>query len=234
MGELFVIHMDKWYQGDKGKTIQVLFNVNLSLGENQFVSVMGESGAGKSTLVRVISGIEKPSKGQVFMEGEDTKNWEFKDWKKRRTIVQAVFQDATGSMNPHQTIYANVEKGLICLTKLCKRERKERILSIMDLLGLKETLLKVPVRVLSGGEQRRFALLRALVILPRYLILDEVLSGLDLVSKNQVILFLKNYRAQYPCGMLMITHSAADAYELSDAIYLMENGRITKEAKKKG
>lgn len=234
MGKLEVIHLDKWYSAKKHKAVQILANVSLSLPDTQFVSVMGESGVGKSTLVRIISGIEKPSKGKVLAEGEGTEDWNFKDWKKHRTMIQAVFQDAAGSMNPHQSVYANVEKGLICLTALDKKARKERIFSIMDLLGLKEALLKTPVKVLSGGEQRRFSLLRALVILPKYLILDEVLSGLDLVSKNQVILLLKNYRTRYPCGVLMITHSLSDAYALSDRIYLMEHGTITKEARKKG
>lgn len=234
MGKLELTNIDKSYPANNHKMIQVLSNVSLSLEENEFITIMGESGVGKSTLVRIASGIEKPSKGKVLLEGKDTQKWKFGDWKKHRTEVQAVFQDAAGSMNPGQSIYANVEKSLICLTALDKRARKERILTVMELLGLKEDLLKVPVRVLSGGEQRRFALLRALVILPRYLILDEVLSGLDLVSKSQVAAFLKNYRTQYSCGVLMITHSLPDAYALSDRICLMEYGRITQEARKRG
>lgn len=234
MGKLELTNIYKNYPGNSHRIIQVLSDVSLSLEEHQFITVMGESGVGKSTLVRIVSGVEKPSQGKVLLEGEDTQRWRFGDWKKHRTQVQAVFQDAAGSMNPGQSIYANVEKSLICLTSLDKKARKERILSVMELLGLKEALLKVPVKVLSGGEQRRFSLLRALVVLPRYLILDEVLSGLDLVSKSQVVAFLKNYRTQYPCGVLMITHSISDAYALSDRIYLMENGTITREGKKGG
>jgi ABC-type dipeptide/oligopeptide/nickel transport system ATPase subunit len=102
----------------------------------------------------------------------------------------------------------------------------------MDKLGLSKELLKRSVVNLSGGEQRRVALIRALAVKPKILVLDEVTSGLDKESKMKVMDLLKTYRLNFQCSILLITHDCEVAYELSDKLLLLENGKITKKAER--
>lgn len=99
----------------------------------------------------------------------------------------------------------------------------------MSLVGMDKKLLKVPTKQLSGGEQRRLSLLRALSVHPKYLVLDEVLGGLDLISQNSVLGLLEAYHKEYRFGCLLITHHKAGAYRISDKVLVMKNGRIARE-----
>ena len=88
-----------------------------------FTSLVGESGSGKSTLARLLVGLEAPDQGAIFLDGEDTSGWSTEDWRKRRTKLQAVFQDASGTLNPMRSVRSNVEEAMVNLTSLSKRQR---------------------------------------------------------------------------------------------------------------
>ena len=215
MDGLIAEHISKTYAGAHGLSFAALRDVSLHLEPGSFTSLVGESGSGKSTLARLLVGMEPPDQGTISLDGEDTSGWNAENWRKRRTKLQAVFQDASGTLNPMRSVRSNVEEAMVNLTCLSKRQRRERHLD-------------VPARQLSGGEQRRLSLVRAMSIRPKYLILDEVLSGLDLISADAVMRVLEQYHREFDCAFLLITHDMDSAYRLSDTILTMQAGQIVR------
>ena len=202
MDGLIAENISKTYTGTHGLSFSALRNVSIRLEPGSFTSLVGESGSGKSTLARLLVGLEPPDQGTIFLDGEDTSSCSTEDWRKRRTKLQAVFQDASGTLNP--------------------------IGELMELTHMEERLLEIPARQLSGGEQRRLSLVRAMSIRPKYLILDEVLSGLDLISADAVMHVLEQYHREFDCAFLLITHDMDSAYRLSDTILTMQAGQIVR------
>ena len=220
-------HITHSYRGADGKMFTVLNDVTLSIFSGECVALLGESGSGKSTLARLLLGIEKPNKGNIFLDEKDITLATKAQWRTYRRFVQAVFQDATGTLNSHRSVYQNMEEGLINLTDLNKKERQTEIFQLMELFHMDRSMLKTPARRLSGGEQRRVSLVRALALKPKYLILDEVTSGLDLISTEAVISTLKLYKEHYGCSYMLITHDKSCAYEMANRICVFKNGTIS-------
>lgn len=228
MEDIEVINVSKQYFDTKGNPFRALDRVSFSWSQRENLAVIGESGSGKSTLARLIIGLEKPSEGQIIIKGENSAKWNFSKWREARHKIQAVFQDASGTMNPAYSVYHNVEEALKNLSNLNREQRKKRITDLMDLTNMSLRLLDVPVRQLSGGEQRRLSLLRALSLHPNYLILDEVTSGLDLLSADAVLSVLERYHTEFGCAYLLITHDKQNAYRIADRILEMKKGEIVK------
>lgn len=229
MDKITIENVSKQYKVQDKKDFKALEDINLNLYSGEFISIIGQSGSGKSTLAKIILGLEKPDTGKVLLNGENLERLKRKKAKEVYKDVQAVFQDTNGTLNPKLSVYHNVEEALVNLTKFKLSERKNRILDLMSMVGMNKELLKTNIRNLSGGEQRRLSLLRALAVHPKFLILDEVTSGLDCISQNLVEKLLKRYHEKYQCGYIFITHDKSSAYRLSDRIIFMENGKITRK-----
>ncbi|MGL6198481.1 MAG: ATP-binding cassette domain-containing protein [Lachnospiraceae bacterium] len=232
MEKIEVRNVSKKYIDQKGDSIQVLDHVSLDWKVGENISIIGESGSGKSTLARIVLGIEHPDQGNISLNGQDVTHLNFKKMRINRKILQGVFQDASGTLNSKRTVFQNVEEALCNLTDLCAHNRKKRIGELMEMTQMKQELMEKSVKQLSGGEQRRVALLRVLSLHPQYLVLDEVTSGLDLLSREAVFRVLCQYHQEYGCSYLMMTHQLDLAYRISDKIYKMEKGAFTEAAKK--
>lgn len=226
MGEIVIQNVNQIYHSQTLGDFYALSNINLRLKKGESLAIEGESGSGKSTLARLLIGLERPTSGTVLLDGEDITQWNYHTWKSRRKKIQAVFQDSSGTLNPGRSAFANVEEALINLTGYSRKERKKRILDLMDALHMESGLLDTPVRQLSGGEQRRLSLLRAIAVEPEYLIMDEVTSGLDLISNDAVLTLVENSVKLHCCSCIFITHSRKDAMRISDRIVIMKNGKI--------
>lgn len=228
--EGFIIdEISKIYYDAHDRPFPVLKEVSFSWNKGENIAIVGESGSGKSTLARLLIGIEKPTNGIITLDGDDITRWKASTWRENRKRIQAVFQDASGTLNPARSVYHNVEEALLNLTNLDKAKRREQIGYLMELTHMDEKLLKVPVRQLSGGEQRRLSLLRALSIHPQYLVLDEVTSGLDQISANAVLEVLETYHQEYGCAYLLITHDRQIACRLSHHILEMRKGKFVRQ-----
>lgn len=230
MESIAVDHVTQIYHDDRGRMFTVLKNIQLTWEKGESLALMGESGSGKSTLARLLIGLEPPSSGCILLDGEDTTHWRFGEWRKHRSRLQAVFQDASGTLNPKRSVYRNMEEALLNLTDQTSAQRRETLRELMDYIGLDRALLKTPVRCLSGGEQRRISLLRALAVRPDYLVLDEVTNGLDLISTDAVLSTLEAYRGKFGCSYLFITHDWNLASRLAKRVLVIESGELQKEA----
>lgn len=214
------------------KPVVVLDDVSLCLSPGECVALTGESGSGKSTIARLLLGFEKPRDGRILLDGMDVTTWSARRWRQYRPRIQAVFQDAAGTLNPQRTVYRNMEEGLINLTSLDAAARKKEIFGLMERFHMPQRLLKTPTRQLSGGEQRRASLVRALALRPKYLVLDEVTSGLDAISAKAVLDTLQSYQAGFGCAYLFITHDQDCACRMADRIVHMQKGRLVREGVK--
>lgn len=223
-------HLTKTYRDAQGEPFSPLDHLSLVWEKGHSLALMGESGSGKSTLARLMIGLERPSAGHVFLGGKDTTRWGFRAWQRCRADIQAVFQDAGGTLNPAWSTLKNVEEALVNFTDLSAKQRKQRIVDLMEQTGLPKELLNTPVAKLSGGEQRRLALLRSLSISPEFLILDEVTAGLDLIATEAVLQLLEKYQHEHHCAYLVITHDLQIAARLCEVIYKIEHGKLTKKA----
>lgn len=197
MDRIELDNLTRTYYDAQGETFCALDHATLIWEQGHSIAIMGESGSGKSTLARLMIGLERPSEGRILINGVDTTKWGLREWRKYRGKIQAVFQDAGGTLNPSWSTSKNVEEALVNLTDLSPSQRKNRIAELMEQTGLSKNLLDTPVRRLSGGEQRRLALLRSLSISPEFLILDEVTAGLDLISTEAVLQLLEKYEQEH-------------------------------------
>lgn len=229
MGEIIVENINQVYHSEMLGDFHALSDFSLRLEKGENLAIEGESGSGKSTLARLLIGLEKPTSGRILMDGEDITQWNYSTWRSHRKKIQAVFQDSSGTLNTVRSAFLNVEEALINLTNYNRKERKKRIHDLMDAVHMDHRLLDTPVRLLSGGEQRRLSLLRAIAVEPDYLIMDEVTSGLDLISANAVLNLVENSVKLHCCSCIFITHSRKDAMRISDRMMMMQNGRIVEQ-----
>lgn len=188
---------------------------SLSLEKNKLLAIVGSSGCGKSTLLRIIAGLEESDKGSIIIDNNTvfSKNI-FVEPEKRN--VGMVFQDY--ALFPHMSVYKNIKYAV---HRLSKKERKEKVFEVIEMVGLKDHYNKYPYE-LSGGQQQRVALARSIAQMPSLLLLDEPFSNLDADLKNKIREDVKNIIDTAGITSILVTHDIEDAKYLADNILNME------------
>lgn len=196
-------------------TNHVVKDLNLTVKEGEFLTLLGSSGCGKTTTLRMIAGFEEPTTGSIKVEGESI---EAKEPFERD--VNTVFQ--TYALFPHKTIADNIAYGLK-MKKVPKAEIKQRVAEMMELVQLKDFGNRYPSQ-LSGGQKQRVAIARALINKPKVLLLDEPLGALDLKLRKQMQLELKRLQRKLNITFIYVTHDQEEALTMSDRIAIMHDG----------
>src|SRR2546426_9431176 len=197
-----VKNVRKVYHRDS-QEIPVLDGINLTVQEGEFVALMGPSGSGKTTLLNLIAGIDRPTSGQVVVAGTDVARLsesELAKWRSRH--VGFIFQFY--NLIPVLRAVENVELPLL-LTRLSKRERRERALTALKVVGLADRSGHYP-RQLSGGQEQRVAIARAIVADPGVLVADEPTGDLDARSAEEILALMESLNRDFGKTIIMVTH----------------------------
>lgn len=195
----------------------VIRNVDLEVYEGEFLTLLGSSGCGKTTILRSISGLDHPSKGRVYIDGEDVTELEPPQRK-----VNTIFQNY--ALFPLMTVEENIAFGLK-MKKVPKKEIKKKVKKMLELVHLVGYEKRKP-KDLSGGEQQRVSIARGLINNPKVLLLDEPLSALDLKLRKQMQIELKQLQRKLGVTFIYVTHDQDEALSMSDRIVVLRKGKI--------
>jgi len=207
------------------RTTVALHPTDLRVDEGQSLGLIGESGSGKSTLVRLLLGLDRPSSGQVCVDGrivDATARAHALHWLRRQTGL--VFQDPYASLDPRMSAGQIIAEPLWALD--IPGDHRARVREVLVQVGLAADMADRHPHEFSGGQRQRIALARALVHRPRILVGDEPMSALDVTMRAQILALLAQLRAQEGMTMIIVSHDIGLVQNLSDAVAVMKDGRI--------
>ena len=219
--KLSVRQVERVFSGPKGEKTQALLPVDYQVNENDFITILGPSGCGKSTLLRIVAGLDQPTRGEVWLDG---------------VLVDGpgadrgmVFQSY--DLFPHLTILQNVTLAPIKVKKRKRTEVEKEALELLERVGLVSKKDTYP-RQLSGGQKQRVAIVRALIMHPEVLLLDEITAALDPEMVREVLDVVLAL-AQEGRTMVIVTHEMQFAKAVADRMVFLEGGKIVEEGNPK-
>lgn len=218
MAKLELRNISKKYDSQYHESF-LLANINLTIEEGEFISILGASGCGKTTILRIIAGIIPPDNGSLFVDNVDITRIPIE---KRNFALVA--QEPL--LFPNMNVIENVAFGLK-MKGISKNERLAKAEAILSNLGLKGLERRFPLH-LSGGEQQRTAIARALVVNPKVLLMDEPFSALNEELRVEMTELLHKIHKENSVTIVFVTHFKEEAYLLSDKIAIMSRGKIEK------
>lgn len=228
---LQLIHVSKTFNPGTINEKKALIDLNVSLADGDFATIVGSNGAGKSTMFNAITGAFYVDEGEIILDGEDIT---FKQEHKRSRDIGHLFQDPLLGTAPHMTIEENMSLAYLRASSqkhsfFGRSRKKERTmfreqLSLLD-MGL-ENRMKQPVGLLSGGQRQALTLLMATMVTPKLLLLDEHTAALDPATAEKVLKLTKDIVAERRITCLMVTHNMNQALELGNRTLMMDSGHV--------
>jgi peptide/nickel transport system ATP-binding protein len=223
----------KQYAGDRWfgavRRVAAVRNVSFSVAENEFVALVGESGSGKSTIAKLLVGLERPSNGRILLDGRDLTG---ATRALRSAVVQMVFQDPQSALNPRRRVASIVTQALEASGRVASsEERRERARILLPEVGLPTDFATRFPAQLSGGQRQRINIARALCSLPKLLVADEIVSGLDVSIQAQILALLGRLRSELGFAMLFISHDLSVVRHLCSRVLVMYRGEIVEQGR---
>ena len=218
-------------RGTGGKlSLRAVNNLSLKIFPGETVGLVGESGCGKSTLGYLIMNLLEMTKGEIIFEGHSVAKMSKSERRALRPQIQIVFQDPQSSLNPRFRVEQIVEEPLRLNGWRDRQKRRERVIQLLQKVGLAEEHLKRFPHEFSGGQRQRIAIARALSLNPKLIVLDEPTSALDVSVQAQVLNLLKDLQKEFNLSYLFISHNLAVVRHLSDRVGVMYLGSIVELA----
>ena len=209
-----------------GRRIQAVAGVDLTIESGETLGLVGESGCGKSTTGRTIVQVERPTSGSVAFEGRELTTLGRSELRQLRPAAQMVFQDPVSSLNPRRRILDVVAEPLDVWRRGTRPERRAAAGVMLEAVGLDPAMGRRFPRELSGGQCQRVSIARALVMEPKLLVCDEVVSALDVSVQAQILNLLEDLKDRYGLTVVFIAHDLAVVKNISDRVAVMYLGRL--------
>lgn len=215
--------------GMLGRTVnhvKAVDGISFEVYEGETVSIVGESGCGKSTTGRAILRLEEPTEGSVKFEDIELTSLSKSEMRKKRKDLQIIFQDPYASINPRQTVADILNEAMAIQNSVPKEKRRQRIIELLETVGLNEYQADRYPHEFSGGQRQRIGIARALAVDPKLIICDEAVSALDVSIQAQVLNLLEELQEEYKLTYLFISHDLGVVRHISDRVIVMYLGKI--------
>ena len=212
--------------GPAREWIKAVDGVSVQVAEGETLGIVGESGSGKTTLAKLFLLLERPTAGSLLFDGKAVQTFGRGDLARFRRSVQAVFQDPYSSLNPRMRVDRIVAEPLPADNGASRGMVRERVGEVLELVGLRRDSAGLYPHEFSGGQRQRIAIARALVTYPKFIILDEPVSALDVSIRAQILNLLKGLQERLGLAYVMISHDLAAARYLSTRLAVMYAGKL--------
>jgi oligopeptide transport system ATP-binding protein len=227
------VGLKKYFPATRGFTlgrprgwVRALDGVSVQVAEGETLGIVGESGSGKTTLARLFLLLERPTAGSLLFDGTPAETFSHADLARYRRAVQAVFQDPYSSLDPRMRVEHIVAEPLPRDGGANRTVRRERVFEVLQLVGLRRDSIALYPHEFSGGQRQRIAIARALATTPKFIVLDEPVSALDVSIRAQILNLLKSLQERLGLAYLMISHDLAAARYLATRLAVMYAGQL--------
>ena len=227
---LRVVNLSKSYRTKSGlfgdaRVVHAAKGVSFEIRRGETLGLVGESGSGKSTIARLVTRINEPDEGQIYLGDEDYSAMRGDDLRKQRSRIQMVFQDPFASLNPRRKVGLSIADGPVA-RGVPKAVALEKARALLEMVGLEGKASERLPHEFSGGQRQRIGIARALALDPDVLVADEAVSALDVTVQAQVLKLLEDIKARHNLAMLFITHDLHVAAQVCDRMAVMRRGEI--------
>ena len=227
---LDVRNLKKYFKTSHG-LLHAVDDISFTVDHNKTLGLVGESGCGKTTTGRAVLRLTEPTSGEIFFEGKDICKLSNNEMRKQRKDMQIIFQDPYSSLDPKKTVNQIISEP-ISENKIIrdKWKREDRVLELMEIVGLAERLINTYPHELDGGRRQRIGIARALAMEPKLIVCDEPVSALDVSIQAQILNLLKELQERMGLTYIFITHDLSVVNHFSDEIMIMYLGQIVEKA----
>jgi len=210
--------------------VRAVDGISFEVRRGQTLALVGESGCGKTTTAKLVLRLEQPTGGSISIEGQDIHSLSGQDLRQFRMQVQAVFQDPWSSLSPRMRVRDIIAEPLVVNRNVSGKEARERVMELLDNVGLRPEQADLFPHEFSGGQRQRIAMASALSVEPSLIVLDEPVSALDVSVQAQIMNLLRDLQVEHNVSYLMVSHNLATVRYLAHEVAVMYLGEIVERA----